>query len=185
VSDFTDRLMFEARKMLGVREEGGANRGTMIDIWNREAGAPVGSPWCASFVHAMHKAASDYLGIFNPCPRTASTHALWTMADPASKSSLPAPGDVFVVDHGLDAEGNRIGHCGIVIAVTPDGQTIVSIEGNTNAAGSREGDSVAQHTWRPRDGKRGTLLGYIAFDPGQAPADPEAKDDAQAHGETT
>jgi hypothetical protein len=39
--------------------------------------------------------------------------------------------------------------------------TIVTVEGNTNAEGSREGDRVARHRWAPDLGTRGRLVGYI------------------------
>jgi surface antigen len=62
---------------------------------------------------------------------------------------------VFVLDHG-----HGLGHVGIVEAVVGDG-TIVTVEGNTNAEGSREGDRVARHRWAPALGRRGALRGYI------------------------
>lgn len=158
VSDFVEALLTCARQTAGEREEGGNNRGPDVDLWNRAVGNPLGSPWCAAWVFSMHGGAADAIGMPNPCPRTGSSHALWTMADPASRSQLPAPGDVFVVDHG-----NGLGHCGIVEAVSPSGDMVTTIEGNTNSAGSREGNAVARHTWNPRAGARGVLLGYVAF----------------------
>jgi hypothetical protein len=62
---------------------------------------------------------------------------------------------VFVLD-----KGHGLGHCGIVEDLVGDG-SIITIEGNTNAEGSREGDRVARHQWNPREGKRGRLYGYI------------------------
>ncbi len=45
------------------------------------------------------------------------------------------PGSIFIADHG----GGK-GHTGLVERM--DGYAIHTIEGNTNAAGSREGDGV-------------------------------------------
>lgn len=39
-----------AEKYVGIRETGGRNRGPEIDRWNRAAGAPLGSSYCASSV---------------------------------------------------------------------------------------------------------------------------------------
>ena len=167
MSRYVDALLTAARATLGIHEEGGNNRGPRIDDWLYAVGCPTGQPWCAAYVYAMHAIASKALGVVNQCPRTASSHAMWTMTDPNKRSRLPAPGDVFVLDHSGDPNTGP-GHVGIVELVTPDGETIVSIEGNTNAAGSREGNQVAKHTWKPSEGKRGTLLGYLSIGPTDA-----------------
>ena len=160
---FTGELLSAARATLGTVEEGGKNRGHSIDTWNRDAGAPLGSAWCAAWVYAMHHEAATILGIPNPCPKTAGALKLWHLAPESARRPLPAPGDVFVLDTG---DPGGFGHVGIVETVAPDGMTITTIEGNTNAAGSREGNCVARHErWRPTDGKRGKLVGYLSLGP--------------------
>lgn len=159
MSEYVTALLNAARELLGTRE-GPHNSGPIIDAWNAAVHSPPGSPWCAAFVYHVHEVASERLGLPNACVRTGSSHSLWTSSDPARRTQLPAPGDVFVLDHG-----GGLGHCGIVETVAPDGRTVTSLEGNSNEAGSREGTSVVRHTWKPGDGKRGTLLGYVSFDP--------------------
>lgn len=129
------------------------------------------APWCAAEVfhcfdaaaRAIAEAAAPTGGTFTwstTCPRTASALHLWSLAPLKCRTQLPAPGDVFVVVH---ADGIH-GHCGIVEAVTPDGQTITSVEGDTNAEGSSTGDAMGRHVmWTPRNGKRGRLVGYLEF----------------------
>ena len=90
MSAFTDALLVAARATLGVHETG-PNRGPRIDEWNRDAGAALGSPWCASWVHAMHYIAATACGIANPCPRTAGALKLWHMAPDSARRPLPAP----------------------------------------------------------------------------------------------
>lgn len=118
-------------------------------------------PWCAAEVFHCFAVASNEQFMPNPCPRTASAVHLYRLATTqvpfAAIAQLPAPGDVFVVEH---ADGIH-GHCGIVEAVSPDGKTITTIEGDTNAEGSSTGDAMGWHTWCPADGKRGRLLGYL------------------------
>jgi hypothetical protein len=129
--------------------------------------APVGidypAPWCAAEVfHCFAVAANDLggdLGVPNPCPRTPSAVHLWLNAPSQCRTQFPAPGDVFVVQHA----NGWSGHCGIVENVSPDGQTITSVEGDTAADGSSTGDAMGRHEWRPADGKRGKLLGYLEF----------------------
>lgn len=158
---FSALLLDAARATLGVHEDGGKNRGPHVDAWNTMAGAPLGSAWCASWVYAMHQAAADALhGVPNPCPRTAGALKLWQLAPVEARRQLPAPGDVFVLDTG---DPGGFGHVGIVESCSPAGDTVTTIEGNTNDAGSREGNAVARHTWKPKDGHRGALVGYLAF----------------------
>jgi hypothetical protein len=53
------------------------------------------------------------------------------------------PGDVFSI---WNRYIKRIGHVGLVEQVLPSGSFIVTIEGNTNAVGSREGSGVCRLT---------------------------------------
>lgn len=119
-----------------------------------------GSPWCAAeMVHCFDVAAAANPELPNYCPRVASAVHLFKNAPVECVVKLPAPGDVFMVIHA----DNIHGHCGIVESVTPDGQTITSVEGDTNADGSSTGDAMGQHTWTPSEEKRGRLLGYVDF----------------------
>lgn len=129
-----------------------------------------GWPWCAAAVHACFNAAitdaaytADPMQSYvpdNPCPRTGGALHLWELATTrvpyASIAALPAPGDVFVLDHGKGR-----GHVGFVASVSPDGQSITSVEPDTNAAGSTTGDAWGERFWRPSDGARGVLVGYL------------------------
>lgn len=166
-------MLVAARASIGTHETS-PNSGPDIDRWLANVGHRPGDPWCAAWVHEMHKMAAAICLVENPYPKTAGALRTWDMADPSWRETLPAPGDVFVVEHD-----NGRGHVGIVELVTPDSQTIVSIEGNTNAAGSREGDQVAKHAWKPSEGRRGRLVGYINFSL-SIPADMPATDDPRS-----
>lgn len=140
-------------------------------------GLAPGYPWCAAFIRHCFEEAATQLGVPDPCPRTASALHLWTQApegsavvppragigSPPAAAGVqyrpPAPGDVFVFVHPDGVHG----HCGIVESVSPDGQTITTVEGDTNAEGSTTGDAVGRHTWTPAGGKRGRLIGYLEF----------------------
>lgn len=124
-----------------------------------EVGIDYCAPWCAAEVFDCFLQASIDLDVPNPVPRTPSAVHLWKNSPAEFQQQLPAPGDVFVVAH----HDGWSGHCGIIESVSPDGKTITSIEGDTNAAGSPTGDAMGRHTWTPGDGKRGKLLGYLAF----------------------
>ena len=67
-------------------------------------------------------------------PRTAWSPALFPLN---RKSKIVQPGIIFGI---YFPKLKRVGHCGIVESIRDD--WITTIEGNTNAAGSREGDGV-------------------------------------------
>lgn len=142
-----------ARSQIGVREQGGRNRGPIVDEYLRASGVDPTKDsysWCAAFVvWCVRKAALD-LGVANPLPRTPGVHKMWRRAEQRFCTQRPMPGAIFCIDHG---EGK--GHCGFVDDV--GGTHLTTIEGNTNVGGSREGDGVYQRLRRPDE----VNLGYI------------------------
>jgi peptidoglycan hydrolase-like protein with peptidoglycan-binding domain len=149
----------------GVRETlGSPNRGPEVDEYLRAAGydPEKGSySWCMSFVYWCHLQASQTLRLSNPCPHTGGVLDAWAKvpghtrlaaADAYNNPGLIEPGSIFFVDHG-----NQKGHCGIVKVSM--GPVVLTVEGNTNAAGSREGDGVYQKQRRVKD----INLGFVDF----------------------
>jgi len=155
--EYTTALLNAARATLGVHETT-RNSGPEIDAWLAYVHATPGDPWCCAWVCAVHRMAAVDCDVPNPCPRTAGALRLWDLTLPECRRELPAPGDVFVIDTG--APGGA-GHVGIVEAVNPAGDLLTTLEGNGNEDGSREGTKVVRHQWRPRDGKRGRVVGYL------------------------
>jgi hypothetical protein len=143
-----DDVLTIARSQLGVTEAA-RNSGPQIDLYLADVQLGPGYPWCAAFVSWCFDQAGG------ADPRTAGCWHMWRSYI-ARRAEAPAPGLVFILDHG-----HGLGHCGIVETVNGDG-TLTTIEGNTNADGSREGDCVARHTWRPGI-RPGLLLGYLDF----------------------
>jgi len=143
----------------------GRFRSARIDDYMRSVGlvphlnpAQEGWPWCAAAIHFCFALATPD-GAPNPCPRTAGAIHLWDTSPLTARTQLPAPGDVFVLD-----KGKGRGHVGFVVTVSPDGKTIGSLEPDSSPAGSRTGDSWAEHPlWQPTDGARGRLVGFLEF----------------------
>jgi hypothetical protein len=69
--------------------------------------------------------------------------AAWFTRARLIASDRSRPGDVFSV---WNKYIKRIGHVGIVEQVLPSGKFIVTIEGNTNGRGSRDGGGVCRLT---------------------------------------
>jgi lysozyme family protein len=165
--DFAAALLTRASAEIGVREmPPGSNRGPQVDAYlSRVSPTLLGQPWCMAFVYWCHDEAARALGRPNPAPRTAGVHRGWqdaglaaggtvvTAAQAAQDPSLVRPGMVFFIDTG----GGK-GHAGIVADLV--GSRLVTIEGNTNDGGSREGIGVFA-----RSGRRiaEINLGFAAF----------------------
>ncbi len=121
------------------REIGGENCGPWVRLYmNGDQG--VDFPWCAGFACSMiAQAAGDRPLPFPPsfsCDELGQTATAKGFLRPGAgidPSSIP-PGSLFLVKK-LDGSGWH--HTGIVVAAGPT--SLTTIEGNTNADGSREG----------------------------------------------
>lgn len=126
----------------GVREQGGNNLGPEVWMFQKSIGLEPGDPWCAAFVCFCIKEAAKHLGVKPKFEYGGSAYKLWTRN---LALALTAPGEncVFLIDHGLSKTGHRIGHAGFVVAQNQShSETLETMEGNTNAAGSRDGDGA-------------------------------------------
>jgi hypothetical protein len=133
-----DNVIKVANGLLGLRETNGKNRSPIIDQMNKFVGAPLGSPWCASFNAWIYKEA----GVKN-FPKSAWSpdwvkNPSWTRA---TGGKIPLPGDAFGI---WFSSKNRVAHTGLV---EKWGNSVTTVEGNTGpsgtvpgSAGDREGD---------------------------------------------
>lgn len=119
-----------AERKIGVTEEPpGSNRGRMVDEFNRAAGAPLGSPWCASFQH--------WLGRQNGLTLPNAWSPSWFTRSKLIDEKNASVGDYYGI---WSTSRGRVIHIGIAVRVTDT--HIWGIEGNTNEHGSAEGDRV-------------------------------------------
>ena len=153
IADPIAAVLEEARRWVGTREvPPGSNRGVAIDFFNFHtvpAWEPYpqgvrGAPWCAAFVSTVGRLA---LGLAWPVERTVSCQ---TMVQWARDKDVwyphpeePAIGDLFVLYY---ERLGRHGHVGFVTGV--DDESILTLEGNTGPAGSREGFGVFERERR-------------------------------------
>lgn len=120
---------------VGVREVTGQNDGPRVEEYLSFVHLKKGAPWCAAFV-SYHLSGC---GVRNPAtgwsPAFSGVSArVWS---PRKATRMPMPGDVFCL---YFTSLGRVGHVGIVTGF--DGRYISTVEGNTSAPGSREGDGV-------------------------------------------
>ncbi|WP_316819813.1 peptidoglycan-binding protein [Pedobacter gandavensis] len=117
-----------AQGELGLREKTGRNDGERIAEFLAKVGLKKPEPWCAAFISwTFFKAGFER-------PRSGWSPDLFPDAR-LVKSALP--GNVIGI---YFPEKKRIAHVGLI--EKGDGDWLVSLEGNTNLSGSREGDGV-------------------------------------------
>lgn len=132
------RLIALLGEQVGVQEVPlGSNDGPMVRKYLHAAGASVGDPWCAAIQHWAFAQLGE-LGHGAYCPNWFPKARIISRAD-------AAPGDQMGV---YFASKGRIAHMGTVTRV--ERREYETIEGNTNAQGSREGDRCARRI-RDRD----------------------------------
>ena len=121
------KIIAIAEKEIHVREQG-RNAGPRVETYLRYVGLGKGHAWCAAFVSWLHGQAGSAQ------PRSGWSPSLF----PASRCiPLAKPAAVF----GIYVPAvKRIAHVGLVTGLR--GDWIEALEGNTNPAGSREGDGV-------------------------------------------
>ena len=121
---------------VGVYEATGHNDGKQVEAYLKTVNLGKGYPWCAAFV--------KWCFIQNNIPNTINAMALSTNRPghyvyfKGNKIRNPQPGDVFTLYY---AKLGRIGHTGFYDKDV-NGTIFKSVEGNTNSAGSRDGDGV-------------------------------------------
>jgi hypothetical protein len=132
-----DRIEKTYLAEIGTREQGGNNRGSRVAEYLRSTGLDEGYAWCAAFVKWVYTrqqistpGANAWSPSWFPDNRTIYRRD-------RQQNGTPGKGDVF----GLYYPNlKRIGHVGIVHEWSDT--WVITVEGNTNEGGSREGDGV-------------------------------------------
>jgi len=123
-----EKLVQRAEQEIGVREKTGKNDGERVETYLRVVNLKKGAPWCAAYISWLF--AQEGLAR----PRTGWSPDLF----PRSRLARSAlPGNLIGI---YFPELKRIAHVGLITGI--DGDYVLSIEGNTNVTGSREGDGV-------------------------------------------
>lgn len=134
-----------AKKYLGESELKGNvfTEDTELGRRLKESGHSDGEAWCAYFAEAVFcEAFPEKEKAFR---RMFSAGAVKTIENFRRNGytvfQSPQPGMLVIWQHYDKGKPSWQGHAGIVVDVLPNG-TFVTVEGNTTAAGSREGTSV-------------------------------------------
>lgn len=121
---------------VGVREEGGDNRGVHVEWYLESVKLGPGYPWCAAFVSWCYQ----NVNVVAPHSGWVPSYALKSKRiyeRGKFQKSIPQQGDVFMIWYSTKG---RPAHIGFVDEWGDE--WIITVEGNTNENGSREGDGV-------------------------------------------
>lgn len=134
-NEIRGKLVHSLESQLNVRETS-PNRGVMVDKYLHSVNVFTPAPWCAAFVSYN----LQQYKIPNPCSAWSPNYALSKDVIYKAKkmTAIPLPGDVVTYYY---PQLKRVGHVGFYCLKDQSGY-IITIEGNTNGGGSREGDGV-------------------------------------------
>lgn len=131
------QLIIQAQSQMNVQEwPQKDNKGPGVKKYLNSVGLGEGYAWCMAFVYWCVQEVCNDFKVNNSLLKTGGVLNQWN-SRAGLRVSTPRPGDIFIMDFGKGQ-----GHTGIVIEV--QGDSIVSIEGNTNDQASREGYIVAE-----------------------------------------
>lgn len=171
-SPLTKAAIDFALTQIGVLENPlGSNRGPEVDTYLKAVGLDPASgsfSWCVAFTHFCFKKGAEALGVTNPHIRTPGVLDHWNQAGKKAKvvrvtnakavadPGLVKPGSLFIIDLG-----GGLGHSGMVLEVA-NGR-LVTVEGNTNDNGSRNGIGVFRRDSRKISSISKGFIDYSAF----------------------
>lgn len=145
---------------VGICEEGGDNKGPMVEAFQVTIGGACGESWCLSFVQALTAYVEERYNLVSNLPLTELCMNLWQNAPKDSKfvkEKEPQPGDLVVWQYGNTSKG----HVGIVTANAF--RAIFTVEGNSSD--SKNIDREGQGVFKKIRTKTGTttmrLVGYV------------------------
>ena len=113
----------------------GSNWGTDVKKYLNSVGINFPASWCMAYVYWCCKQANPD----TPLVKTGGVLAQWNRIKKEYKFTKPQAGDIFIMDFG-----GGLGHTGFIEKI--EGDTLHTIEGNTNDTGSREGYEVCRRT---------------------------------------
>jgi surface antigen len=180
--EIQQKIVSTAKKYVGIKEKKG-NQGWISEKYPNLAkqmeedmkshGFKYGQAWCAYFGELVWAEVYDELGLSKEMDRYFSGSARRTLKKFANAEGwetgvVPMVGAIAVWKRVHNGKDTSQGHVGIVIDVK-DGH-MVTIEGNTNAAGSREGEEVAEkirkYIWKA---DKGLVLEGFVYPKGMSP----------------
>jgi hypothetical protein len=131
-------LIASALACVGVAEQGGDNRGPIVELFQQTVGRAEGQSWCMDFLQSCIAYVELATGLSCPLPSAEHVLALWNQSKVYSAVQPAQAGDLIIWRFGNTPSG----HCGLIVGV--DTLRYQTVEGNTSPSGEIEsnGDGV-------------------------------------------
>lgn len=168
------KLLAKALKIavsqIGVREKPrGSNRGKEVEEYLKSVGLGGGNAWCMAFIFWCFEQAAKQPKVKNPLFKTGHVLTHWieagrrntpriSHAQAINNPALVQPGMIFIIDTGTPGGA---GHAGLVEKVI--GGKLITLEGNTNVGGEREGIGVFRREARKINSINKGFIDYGSF----------------------
>tara|TARA_R110000765_G_scaffold54160_1_gene108144 strand:+ start:1513 stop:2133 length:621 start_codon:yes stop_codon:yes gene_type:complete len=144
--EIPQKMIVLAREEIGVSEVDGSNCGPRVDQYKAATwlDADKGWPWCAAFLCWLLREAMQDEDVAFKRPQTAGAWDFenWAKKEVANGVDLRKPtnedikaGDIVIF---------TFSHIALAVKDIDSSGYVITIEGNTNGAGSREGGSVLE-----------------------------------------
>jgi hypothetical protein len=144
--EIPQKMIVLAREEIGVSEVDGSNCGPRVDQYKAATwlDADKGWPWCAAFLCWLLREATQDEDVAFKRPQTAGAWDFenWAKKEVANGVDLRKPtnedikaGDIVIF---------TFSHIALAVKDIDSSGYVITIEGNTNGAGSREGGSVLE-----------------------------------------
>lgn len=142
----SEKLVKLALSQVGIEEIDGTNCGPRVNEYKSATNLPANEswPWCAAFIcWLVREAMKDGTYTFKrPTTAGAWDFERWSLAqDSSTQTKKPHGGDIKAGDIVIFT----FSHIGLAIKDAKDG-FVETVEGNTDAEGSREGGGVFRKT---------------------------------------
>jgi hypothetical protein len=124
-----------AEACVGIREEGGNNKGPMVKLIQETIGSANKEAWCMSFVQTCIAYAELKTGVKSPVAAGEHCLTVWAETPKAQRVKLaPLPYAIVIWQHGKTSNGHT-GFC-----KGADNKEFKGIEGNTESGLNSKGD---------------------------------------------
>lgn len=125
-------FIYACEACVGIREQGGNNKGPMVELIQETIGRAEREAWCMAFMQTCLAYAENKSGQISPIYPSEHCQTVWNSTDRKQRvKTFPLPGAIVIWKKGNTSSG----HTGVVSEWR--GQTFEAIEGNTESGISK------------------------------------------------
>lgn len=139
IDDARSLFIYAIEACVGIREEGGNNKGPLVKLLQETIGEAEGEAWCMSFVQTCLAYVEEKLSMESPVEASEHCLTVWNNTPKSMRvKSIPAPGAIAIWRHGNSTSG----HTGVVTEWNKS--WFEAVEGNTEGGTAPTGDVIRE-----------------------------------------